>query len=360
MCSSAAPSWYLPRSSSCSTNPTAASVRKIPCTVPFGRSSSPASCDDAQPPVAPGQEPEDRGGALDRLDRARPQARNYPKSFGIADRRPNLSATRLTSPDARGLVCTRRLGRQLDGGGGELLSIFGAEVIGTALLILLGNGVVAGVLLNHSKAQNSGWIVITLGWGMAVMVGRVRGRAVQRRASEPGGDDRVLRSTGDDRLERRARVPRRRVRRRVHRRDARVARLPRPLEGDRGSRASSWRASARRRRSATRSQPHHRDHRDVRAGVRHPGVLRQQGDRRHRPRRRCSSACWCSASGSRSAVRRATRSTRRATSGRGSCTRSCRSPARAAPTGATRGSRSSGRSSAASSARLAFKAFFPG
>jgi glycerol uptake facilitator protein len=51
------------------------------------------------------------------------------------------------------------------------LSIFGAEVIGTALLILLGNGVVAGVLLNQSKAENAGWIVITFGWGMAVMVG---------------------------------------------------------------------------------------------------------------------------------------------------------------------------------------------
>jgi glycerol uptake facilitator protein len=50
------------------------------------------------------------------------------------------------------------------------LSIFGAEVIGTAILILLGNGVVAGVLLNLSKAQNAGWIVITFGWGMGVMV----------------------------------------------------------------------------------------------------------------------------------------------------------------------------------------------
>jgi glycerol uptake facilitator protein len=48
------------------------------------------------------------------------------------------------------------------------LSIFGAEVIGTALLILLGDGVVAAVLLSQSKAQNSGWIVITFGWGMAV------------------------------------------------------------------------------------------------------------------------------------------------------------------------------------------------
>jgi glycerol uptake facilitator protein len=51
------------------------------------------------------------------------------------------------------------------------LSIIGAEIIGTAILILLGDGVVAAVLLNHSKAQNSGWIVITFGWGFGVMVG---------------------------------------------------------------------------------------------------------------------------------------------------------------------------------------------
>ena len=51
------------------------------------------------------------------------------------------------------------------------MSIIGAETIGTALLILLGDGVVAAVLLNHSKAQNSGWIVITFGWAFAVMVG---------------------------------------------------------------------------------------------------------------------------------------------------------------------------------------------
>jgi glycerol uptake facilitator protein len=50
------------------------------------------------------------------------------------------------------------------------VSIFGAEVIGTAILILLGNGVVAGVLLNLSKAQNGGWIVITFGWGIGVAV----------------------------------------------------------------------------------------------------------------------------------------------------------------------------------------------
>jgi glycerol uptake facilitator protein len=51
------------------------------------------------------------------------------------------------------------------------LSIFGAEVIGTALLILLGNGVVACVLLAQSKGQNAGWVVITFGWGLAVMTG---------------------------------------------------------------------------------------------------------------------------------------------------------------------------------------------
>jgi glycerol uptake facilitator protein len=48
------------------------------------------------------------------------------------------------------------------------VSIFGAETIGTAILILLGDGVVAGVLLNKSKAQNAGWVVITFGWGLAV------------------------------------------------------------------------------------------------------------------------------------------------------------------------------------------------
>jgi len=45
-----------------------------------------------------------------------------------------------------------------------------AEFIGTALLILLGNGVVANVVLPKTKGSNSGWIVITLGWGMAVYV----------------------------------------------------------------------------------------------------------------------------------------------------------------------------------------------
>lgn len=47
---------------------------------------------------------------------------------------------------------------------------FLGELIGTAILILLGNGVVANVLLSGTKGQNAGWIVIAWGWGMAVFV----------------------------------------------------------------------------------------------------------------------------------------------------------------------------------------------
>ena len=45
-----------------------------------------------------------------------------------------------------------------------------AEFMGTALLVLLGNGVVANVVLRQTKGEGSGWIVITFGWGMAVFV----------------------------------------------------------------------------------------------------------------------------------------------------------------------------------------------
>ena len=45
------------------------------------------------------------------------------------------------------------------------------ELIGTAFLILLGNGVVANVVLNKTKGNNGGWIVITFGWAIAVFVG---------------------------------------------------------------------------------------------------------------------------------------------------------------------------------------------
>lgn len=51
------------------------------------------------------------------------------------------------------------------------MSPFIGEFTGTALLILMGCGVVANVLLTGSKGQNSGWIVIAFGWGMAVFLG---------------------------------------------------------------------------------------------------------------------------------------------------------------------------------------------
>jgi glycerol uptake facilitator protein len=48
------------------------------------------------------------------------------------------------------------------------MSNFVAELVGTMVLLLLGNGVVAGVVLKGTKSNNSGWIVITMGWGLAV------------------------------------------------------------------------------------------------------------------------------------------------------------------------------------------------
>ena len=60
------------------------------------------------------------------------------------------------------------------------MNIFIAELVGTLILILLGNGVVANVVLKDTKGNSSGWIVITTGWAMAVTmavycVGRVSG-----------------------------------------------------------------------------------------------------------------------------------------------------------------------------------------
>ncbi len=48
---------------------------------------------------------------------------------------------------------------------------FIAELVGTMILIVFGAGVVGGVLMKKSKAQDSGWIVITVGWGLAVAMG---------------------------------------------------------------------------------------------------------------------------------------------------------------------------------------------
>ena len=52
-----------------------------------------------------------------------------------------------------------------------MTSPFLGEFLGTMILIILGDGVVAGVLLKRSKSEGAGWIVITAGWAFAVMAG---------------------------------------------------------------------------------------------------------------------------------------------------------------------------------------------
>lgn len=53
----------------------------------------------------------------------------------------------------------------------ELLTKCIFEFVGTLVLILLGDGVCCATSLNKSKAQGAGWVVVTLGWGLAVMCG---------------------------------------------------------------------------------------------------------------------------------------------------------------------------------------------
>ncbi|UOR11760.1 MIP/aquaporin family protein [Halobacillus amylolyticus] len=51
------------------------------------------------------------------------------------------------------------------------MSEFVAELIGTMILIIFGSGVVGGVVLKDSKAEGAGWVVVTIGWGLAVTMG---------------------------------------------------------------------------------------------------------------------------------------------------------------------------------------------
>jgi len=53
------------------------------------------------------------------------------------------------------------------------MNVYLSEFIGTALMILLGNGVVANVVLKGTKGNNGGWMVITTAWALAVFVGVV-------------------------------------------------------------------------------------------------------------------------------------------------------------------------------------------
>jgi glycerol uptake facilitator protein len=51
-----------------------------------------------------------------------------------------------------------------------MMTPFLGEIIGTCILVVLGDGIVANVVLNKTKGHGSGWIAITLGWSMAVFV----------------------------------------------------------------------------------------------------------------------------------------------------------------------------------------------
>ncbi len=55
------------------------------------------------------------------------------------------------------------------------MSNFVSELLGTFTLVLLGNGVVAGVVLAKTKSNSAGWVVITMGWGFAVLMGIIVG-----------------------------------------------------------------------------------------------------------------------------------------------------------------------------------------
>ncbi|AKU79792.1 MIP/aquaporin family protein [Spiroplasma turonicum] len=48
---------------------------------------------------------------------------------------------------------------------------FGTELLGTFILIILGNGIVANVVLKNTKGNNAGWLSITIGWSFAVIIG---------------------------------------------------------------------------------------------------------------------------------------------------------------------------------------------
>ena len=178
------------------------------------------------------------------------------------------------------------------------MSIIGAETIGTALLILLGDGVVAAVLLTSSKAQNSGWIVITWGWGMAVMfavlaVGQFSGAHLNPAVTL--GFAVIGNTEWSD-------VPKYLIGEfagAMHRRVSGGRGVFESLEGDGGSGAQARGVLDRSGDPQHGVEPHDRDHRHVRAGVRRCWRSSRTSSRRCRRSRSAgsSSACWCSAIG---------------------------------------------------------------
>ena len=218
--------------------------------------------------------------------------------------------------------------------------IFLSELMGTAMLILLGCGVVANAVLAKNKGFGGGFLMINFGWGFAVFAGvyvAYKSGAHLNPAVTLGtlaaGDET---SAGVDDV---------------------LAYLLGEFVGAFIGAVLCWLAyrdhfddpRASRRQAGHlldrpgdpqhRLEPRHRDHRHLRAGLRDPARFGKT------PRRRSArwrSPCSWSASVPPSVARPATPSTRLVTSGRVSRTPSCRSRARATATGATPGSRSSG------------------
>ena len=154
-----------------------------------------------------------------------------------------------------------------------------AEILGTGTLILLGDGVVAGVLLNRSKAQNSGWIVITMAWAFAVFCGVIVAGPISGAHLNPGGHLRPVprrRAAG-----RSARVDHARVLgggddRCLHWRGHRLPPLLPALVADRGRRPQAGRLQHRPGDPQLPLEPGQRDHRHLRADVRHLHVRRER------------------------------------------------------------------------------------
>ena len=108
------------------------------------------------------------------------------------------------------------------------MQAFVAELVGTMILVILGDGVVANVVLRRTKGNQGGWIVITTGWGLAVAlavycVGRISGAHLNPAVSIGLAVDRPVRVVAGRALHRGADD------RRHPRRDRGLARLPAAL-----------------------------------------------------------------------------------------------------------------------------------
>ena len=172
-----------------------------------------------------------------------------------------------------------RLGRQAAAEPKERTAVqthFSGELIGTMTLILLGNGVVAGVSLKGSYAENGGWIVITTAWGLAVICAVIVALAVGSNAHlNPAVTIGVSIVSGD--WSQAPALHRRAILGRAARRRARLAALScrtgRRTDNPAGKRACFCTSPAVRH---TPSNVARRDHRHVRARVRRRGDLVRQ------------------------------------------------------------------------------------